>query len=209
MVMPNMTDHVARHRVVWSGFNGGPGLSTFYTSMDPAVLSNANGYFRTFFEAIKGSLALGVVITYPSSYDELDSVTGFAVSVGPATPVANTTSGGTGNWPAAAGCQVRWHTDGNTARVKPPHGLRSTVGATFINPLAGGTYDSDGTIQAAFVTMLLAAANAMRVSFAGNLRIYSKPVINDVGTVLRTGHNAPVVSCSVKDAVAVLRSRRQ
>lgn len=206
--MPNMTDRLYRFKITWTGWPGGPGLTTFYTSQDSSVVTSANGFFRTFFEAIKAYSPSGVTLTYPSSVDDIDSVTGnigvpFAVTA-PAPTVCSSPD----HYAAPAGAQVRWHTNGVQTQIPPKHGTRVVVGSTMIVPISSSQFGTDGTLDSAYQSVLLAAANALRVSFAENLRIWSRPVFNPSGGVVRSGFNSPVVSASVKDQAAILRSRR-
>jgi hypothetical protein len=172
------------------------------------VISSSLGFFRTFFEALKGLIPSNTTIQYPAYYDVINSVTGNIVSTNGITPPAVTTCSSPDAYPGPAGAQVRWHTSATIASIKPPFGSRIVVGSTFIVPLSRSQFGTDGSLDAAFQVVLQTAASAMVTSFANNLRILSKPVVDSSGTVLRPGQNGPVISATVKDSVAVLRSRR-
>ena len=63
---------VHRVRVEWTGFPGGPGLSTFYVTDGPTAV----GPISSFFTAIRNNFPIDVHINVPATGDVLDPITG-------------------------------------------------------------------------------------------------------------------------------------
>lgn len=178
---------LAKIPVVWSGFVGGPGVSTFYTltTGTPPVAA-----FRTFFDSIKTMLPSVARIQVPSTGVTVDSATGQtngAWSAGVSAVVAGT---GAAAYSAPTGAIVNWRTGVWT-------GGREMRGKTFIVPLDNGNYQNDGTLLSASVTTLQTAAGAL-IASAPDMKVYSR----------HYGAVAAISSASVPDKCVVLRSRR-
>lgn len=174
-------------RIAWSGTLGGPGVSTFYFDATGAPPVSAA---KTFFEAIKAYLPTAVVLTYPSSGITIDTATGQAVGAWSGTAPTNTTGTGAGAFSRASGAVVNWKSG---AYVNG----RELRGKTFLVPLIGGAYSSNGNIDSTVLGVLQTAATNYAAAING-LRIWSKA----------TASAATVTSAQVATKVAVLRSRR-
>jgi hypothetical protein len=183
--------NIDRLVVTWSGFAGAPGYSVFYAT----PLNDVQVDISTFFDAITGLLPNDVTITIPNSGDTLNDATGALVGSWTATSGVQHVGENPGLFAGPAGACVSWQTGGivRGRRVK---------GRTFIVPLAGGCYDTDGTLEAANRSTLETAADALVASAGGNLLVWSRPVAGNGGS------SHPVTGASVADRVAVLRSRR-
>jgi len=128
------------------------------------------------------------------------------ISVG--TPPAAIQGTGGGAWAAPAGATAQWTT------ASYLYGRR-VKGRTYLVPLTAGAFQSDGTILDTTKTALNAAAAAL-VAGASNFVVYTRerqaksaaesPTGKEI--TYRPGASSMVVSGSVADRVAVLRSRR-
>jgi len=184
---------VPLHRVpvAWTTGPGGTGVSVFYTNFG----SDATVELAAFFNAIKAFFPTSVSWNIPSSGDVVDEVSGLITGAwigGTAASVSGTT--GTA-YAAGTGAYVRWQTSGivNGRRVK---------GRTFLCPLVGSSYQTDGTIVDGNVATIQTAAN--NLVLAGKLRIWHRPT----SAGANNGSAFTVTAGTVPDRVTSLRSRR-
>lgn len=194
---------INRVRVVLSGFQGGPGMSTFYC-LDPATFLPS---LRAFYQAIADDFPAVVTITFPTGGDIVDStsgvLTGSWATAAPA-PVVGTY---TGAYAAPVGAVVNWLTGSiiNGHRV---------VGRTFLVPMAAGVFENNGTLNPSAASGLVAASTAFVTAAASNFVIWSRPRAAGVPLPVkpvqaaRAGGHVPVTGHLVPDLAAVLRSRR-
>ena len=127
--------------------------------------------------------------------DVIESTTGVISGswAGAAQPSVSGT--GVGAYTAPSGCVINWRTAG----VVDGRRLR---GRSFMVPLHGGAYDSDGTISAAALTSLRTALATFQAAAAPVLQVWSRP-LDGAG-----GSNHTVTSADIPDKAAILRSRR-
>lgn len=201
--------NILRVTARWSGFVGAPGYTVLHFrdfgtgdgpggEPDAAQALAAAERARTFFASVATLLPNSVTIQVQSEVDMLEDTTGqLQDSFSVAPPAVVTGTGGTGGYAAAAGAVVNWR----TASFRNGRRIR---GRTFLVPLAGGSYQSDGTLNDTFRTTLVNAAQALTDSAGSpDLGVYSRPTA--VGTdgrwVIATGSTVP-------DMAAMLTSRR-
>ena len=181
-----------RHRTTWTGFVGGPGVTTLYWDAGSAVNLTAWNAFLTAIQA-----RFPTVVTWQSQNqgDVIESTTGVISGswAGAAQPSVSGT--GVGAYTAPSGCVINWRTAG----VVDGRRLR---GRSFMVPLHGGAYDSDGTISAAALTSLRTALATFQAAAAPVLQVWSRP-LDGAG-----GSNHTVTSADIPDKAAILRSRR-
>lgn len=192
---------INRIRCVWTGFPGGPGVSTFY-SLQP---STDLGLLHGFFDGIKSYLPTDVTVTIEGSGDILDETTG------------NLTGGWTDNAPAAvaglnespvaapAGFVVIWETgvvmDGTRLR-----------GKTYIVPVGSTTFEANGSIQGDTLTTIRGVASSLAAE--NQLVVWHRPRAaraadgSRPAVTARAGGYASFSGATVRDFVAVLTSRR-
>lgn len=191
-------------RVAWSGFVGGPGISTHYI---PGVNSAALTALRAFYNALVSFIPTGVTLTFPSEGDVIQAGTGALTTTWTvATPPAAVVGGGTGPMNSAQGFQVKW----TTSDVADGHALK---GRTFIVPIAAGILGSDGLLSTAAQAAVFTAANAIATS-ATPWWIWHRPMYaphapgTPRGAPTRPGSGAPITGCQVPRKAVVLTSRR-
>lgn len=180
-----------RVRVVWSGFAGSPGLSTFYVTSAVSAVP----VIHTFFDAIKAALPTEVAIQVQGDGDTLQDTDGRLLgsfSVAAPAVVAGTGSSG---FSAASGSCVDWVT--NSVAVR-----RRVMGRTFLVPLATGAYNSDGQLLPTLRTTLATAASSMISGNPGMFFCWHRPKGASPGAA------EVVTGARVPSKVAVLRSRR-
>ena len=194
--------NIMRLRVPWGGSSViGGGLSTFYYPSG-STTSTITAQVNTFFTAIKDQFPQGTSWSIPATGDLIDEATGEltgAWSGGTSAVITSTATATT--YTAGAGARVRW----DTSNI---YGGRRVRGATYLIPLRGPGYDTDGTIAAATLTTLSNAAAAL-VSATQPMLIWSRPKLNDAGTAVeRPGQAFFATASTVPDKVSTLRSRR-
>jgi len=181
-----------RVRVSLTGFTGAPGLTTL---MLGSGITNV-APILAFFNSLTNVMPNGLQAAVPSSGDQINEtngqITGTWIGSG----------GGTASSIAAAaaysgssGAVIDWLTPLIVAG-------RRVQGRTFVVPLTGVSYQSDGTLASTTITTIQNAANTLIAALAGELKVFSRP------TATRTGAAATVIAARVPDIAAVLRSRR-
>lgn len=196
---------IIRVKVSWNGFVGGPGYTNLYFEPVPEsdtitqpVVDNAVTKVQTFLTAWRQWLPPIVTTGVDATVEELDEVNGELMGFWSATVTA--AAGGTGGtaFASVAGACISWGTQGvrNGRRVR---------GRTFMVPLAGSAYDTDGTIHGTHLPVMRTAANALHGDAGGaRLVIWARP-----NTLLPIDGGAyDVITASISDKVAVLSSRR-
>ena len=189
----------------WSGFVGAPGYSNFYWKEDDPTASFDSGAIaaatavNTFFGAIKAYFPNQVNWRVLSDVPVIDENTGTLTdiaSAGTFTPIVAT--GGTASYSAATGAVITWRTGGvrNGRRVR---------GRTFLVPTSTALYDVDGSLHPTGTGILQAAATAL-INTAGprNIGVWARPS----STGASDGAWHPMLTASIPDKVAVLKSRR-
>jgi hypothetical protein len=180
---------ISRIRVAWSGWPGGPGVSTFFTAAPPT--SAQLTAVRTLFDGLKNSIPSGITMQVESTGQQIDTTTGKAVDVwtGPAQTVVTAT--GSGAYHAAGGFMIRWNTGVfNNGRL--------LKGKTYIVPCVVSHYGTDGTIENVTLNSLQGFVNTFITSMAGGLAIYSR----------RYATSTTATSGTVVDKAMVMTSRR-
>jgi len=184
---------MAKIPVVWDGLTGLPGVSVFYSTSANAVTAVAA--LTTFFNAIKAQFPSQLSWTLPSSGDTITDTDGsLNGSWTGATGSVIASTGGAGAYAAGCGARVQW----NTVAVI---GRRRVRGSTFLVPLYGTKYDTNGTIDNTALGVFQSAANALVV--ADQLGVWHRP--SPGGS---DGAFVDVTTAVVADKVSTLRSRR-
>jgi hypothetical protein len=189
---------IKRYRVAWSNFPGAPGVSTHY--FDTAATDFTP--VRAFYEAVSLRVPNGMTFTYPTTVDVIDETNGqiqITQNATILTPSLSTIA--VGNFSGTSGCAVQWRTpdyvDGN-----------HVVGRTYIVPLGPTFYDTNGSIGAATITALQAAATTLLAALP--MVIWSRPRKAGPGGVpaARNGSAHAITAAQVPDVAVVMRSRR-
>jgi len=193
-----------RAKMTWTGFVGSPGYTNMYF-LDPDPIS-ASGLEQTavrlhnFWDAIDGYLPSSVRINLPTVLEEVATATGELLAEHPFEPGTVIAGSGTASFASPAGACINWNTAGliNGRRIR---------GRTFIVPMHDGGYQSDGTLADAARTAIANAANTYANAGPGlgiDGAIWHRPS----GPGASDGAAAGITSATVRDRVAILRSRR-
>jgi len=192
---------MCRYNVSWQNWPGAPGVSTFFT--DPSAGQPDPAPIRTFFDAIKAYLPTGMTITVPSSGDLIEESTGALSGSWSVTPVPTViTCTGSGGYAGNAGGVIHWLSTEvvNGRRVR---------GRTFLVPLIGGVFETNGSPNSTYLGALNTAATAFLASSTWHPVVWARPF---AGTpqdpVTRVGSKHPVTSFRIPDLAISLRSRR-
>lgn len=195
-----------RVKARWSGFQGSPGFSVFhfgnFAGAEPTMseATVANSKVREFFQTMQFNLPTGVIIQVEPDVEVIESTDGKLVSVlsgGSPLPV---TGGATASAPyaVAVGGVVTWRTSG----IRKGRRVR---GRTFLVPLSSTAFQNDGTLSAGFLSSVGNGALGLRdQATSPDLGVYARPTAK--GATDGVWH--PVVTHSIPDMGAVLRSRR-
>lgn len=177
-----------RVRVAWTGWVGGPGVSTFLfeTEQAPPLAD-----LRTMFAAWAPIIPSGITLTIEPTGQVISSTTGKGVSAWAATAPTPIGCTGTGGYAAPAGAYVSWRTG---AFING----REVRGKTFIVPLVAGAYDAAGTILDQNRTVVENAAKTFIAAGGSTMRVFSR---RDFGV-------ANVTDAKVPDKVVIMTSRR-
>lgn len=200
-------------KVKWTGFSGAPGWSNFYwDNFDGGFLVQASANsvanrVETFLNAIKVRIPNHVSMAIQSDVEDVNPIDGKMTQIySIASKPAILGTAVTQSYSAASGIVINWR----TAAVKNG---RRVGGRTFLVPVAGGAYQSDGTITPGDLTETQNAASALLTHVdPERLAVWSRPVTKDkAGNLLPTpiaGTAHQVTVATVPDLAAVLRSRR-
>lgn len=195
---------ILRVKINWTGFVGGPGYTNLYFrdftegATDQAMADGAVAKTKTFLTSVQNYLPTAVITGVDPTVDRLEETTGELQGFFTTSPGAAVAGGQAGVYSAASGACISWGTNGvrNGRRIR---------GRTFIVPLGGSQYGSDGTLSDTMVTALRNAATALRAETgAGDLGIWARPTAPGAAD----GVWYFATTSNVKDKVAILRSRR-
>lgn len=196
---------IIRIRVNWTGFIGSPGYSNFYFEPVPegdpitqAIVDAAHTKIQTWMIATKAFLPSIATISVDPEVAELDEQTGeiqgFWTIAAPTVQIG----GVAGAYTAGAGLCISWGTQG----VRKGRRVR---GRTFVVPLGGTVYDTDGTIHSGSLATLRTAATALAGDSNGaRMVVYARTP----NAIIPDGGAYDIVTASIKDKVAFLSSRR-
>jgi hypothetical protein len=196
---------VLRVKLNWTGFIGAPGYTNLYfsefneTGYVQADADGAVSKASTFATQLRDYLPAAVTIGVDPTVEIVQSDTGDLVGFFSTTPAAAGPGALTGTYSAASGACISWGTNGirNGRRIR---------GRTFVVPLGGSAYESNGTLAPAAVSALTSYANALKnnTTGRGDFGIWARPTTKTA----TDGVWYPAQTVSVKDKAAVLRSRR-
>lgn len=190
---------ITRLTAVWSGFRGAPGYSNFYLAGsfdDPELLADASDAIRQFFIGASNYMPTDVSVSIRGNAEVLDEANGQITGVVDFTPAGTVPGSSTGTYSAASGAVVNWNTNAyrNGRRVR---------GRTFLVPLATNAYDSQGDLSSAALTAIRGGANYISSGVSPvPFVVWARPINGAGGTA------EPIVSHTVPDLGAILRSRR-
>jgi hypothetical protein len=155
---------------------------------------------RAFFFGSVGAapnlIPTGVVISWTSSVDVIESTTGLLLFSTAITAPTNVTGSATGAYAAPTGGCVSWITSG----VVSGHRVQ---GRTFLVPLGQAGFEADGTLSAAMISATNSAAAAL-IAAAPEFVIWHRPDNFAAGN----GSAHAVLTHKISDKAAVLTSRR-
>lgn len=197
-----------RHRVTWTGFVGAPGVSTFYVATGSAV----NTYIDAFFAAVQPYLPADVTVQVEPLGDSIDSSTGALVGTWTDTSPGPRVGAASGPYSAVSGGLVQW---GSSTFLSG----RRLRGHTFLVPLDGNIYDTNGAITGTPLTAMATAAQALVTSIGGGFYLWQRPRLSAPAYTDRRGVVHPAISArsggygsvltgTVRSKVTELRSRR-
>lgn len=195
---------LCRVRSVWSGFRGGPGVTTMYFLDTSTCVED----LHTLWTAINAHLPDDVSIQVENTGDTIESTTGDLVGTWPASDeVAPVVGLNVDAYAAPVGAVVNWL----TSTVSDGSRLR---GKSYIVPLAGNQFASDGSIGTAPLSDLVTAFGNFSAGQLASFVIWRRP--RDAKAAdgsrpaveARAGSHGLVTSVRIPDVAAVLRSRR-
>lgn len=192
-----------RVRVGWSGFAGGPGVTTFYflsaaTAMAP---------LKTLCDQMRSKLPSNVTLMIEPTGDIIESTTGQITGSWNAAPQLPSIGNVGGAYAGPAGFAMTWLTAAFLSG-------RRLKGRTYWVPGTSALFSDDGSLNSiAYGEISDAAANFVLAS-GSNFMIWQRPRLARAATATRpavaarAGGFGTVSGSRVTDKVAVLRSRR-
>lgn len=194
---------IFRSRFTWTGFNGAPGVSTFFFNTAPSATEIAA--IQTFFNAVKNGIPSVVKISTDGGIDELDEANGELLGSSVVTPPATVTGAAGAAYAAPTGVIVHWTTPDVV-------GGRRVRGTTYLVPFTS-FFDTDGTVVASGITMLGSAAGTLWTTNFGKMVVWHRPKFgpkppSGPRPLLRDGSSHVVGGSLPVDKAVVLRSRR-
>lgn len=192
-----------RVRVALTGFQGAPGVSTFYF-LDTVT---AMGSLHDLYAGLTLWMPNDLHIQVENTGDIIESTTGALTGDWSEAAVTEVVGMDTGAFSAPSGLCINWL----TGTVLDGHRVK---GKTYMVPLAGVTYDNDGTVRTDALETFRAEAAVFRDSQDSSLVVWHRPfpgapaVPPRPARAAHLGGHALVTNVQVNDKVAVLRSRR-
>jgi len=200
-------------RTAWSGTSGGPGLTQLAIDQNtPAFgpLTAAEGQaavnaVRAFWDGIKALLPDEITLTVSPVVDTyLDNNGNLAWSMSAATAPAAVSGTSAAVFSMATGPKVNL----NTGVIRNGRRVRGSI---YLVPGGGNNQASNGMCVGASKTTINAAAATLMASLqtAGlNLRVWSRPLKDADGNIIRDGVTSAVSVCETNEKLAILRGRR-
>lgn len=183
----------------WSGFSGAPGYSNFFFAGGGGLIGDQNQVadrVRSAFVFVGSILPAGVSIAIEPEAAVIDSDTGVVNDFRAVDQEDALVGAGSGGHSGASGAVINW-------RTADLRGGRRIRGRTFLVPLAGNAYETNGTLTTSALDALRLFGNTM---VGGDLDsefgVWSRPTGGSGGVF------ATATGFSVPDKAAVLRSRR-
>ena len=179
-----------RFTFVWSGFTGAPGYTNLFFDHAGSV-GDISIALNTFWEGMRPYLSTATTVQFLEGA-VVEATTGELVDAVSLEGLGSYVGQAGAESAAPAGVCITWRTGAivNGRRLR---------GRTFIVPIAANGYQANGT--PAYPDQIETKANDLITDSGGSLVVWHRPV-GGVG-----GSFAPVTDASVKDHVAVLRSR--
>lgn len=207
---------IGRVRSVFSGFTGGPGVSTLFFRVDDStsweaqkqpIIDALDDAWYSFAQVIPTEMTIEV----QGEIDIIDEEDGELVTTISGTNQDTVGAGTEGFGPIATGVAIEWLTAGVVAG-------RHVRGRTFVVPLGRDVADENGSPNALVLSSAASFAAAVIAADGGNadLVVWSRPRLQ-LGTtgkpvvphvILTPGSAHKVLSATVRDVFCVLRSRR-
>jgi hypothetical protein len=195
-----------RVRSLWTGFSGAPGYTNMYFGTTDPLLAGASlavSDVRAFWQSIVSLFPDDVQINVEANVQVVDDATGLIENELSATPVSSVNGSATTGYAAPVGASIEWRTAAyvNGRRVK---------GRTYVVPILGGSFETDGTLGPTQLGLLQTSAAAF-IAAASNFVVWHRPREASAGpppVSASAGSLHLVTAASVSDRAAVLRSRR-
>lgn len=192
-----------RVRVALTGFQGGPGVATFYF----LGLQTARQSLQTMWTDLAASMPDDVTVRVESTGDIIESTDGSLVGTWAKDPLPPIPGLSGASYSAPSGYMIRWLTGSIV-------GGKRVRGRTFVVPLASTAYGVNGQLAAIFPSQIEPVTNAFVFEQSLDFVIWSRPFAGSAATPTRAarpprlGSHSLVKSSVVPIKVAVLRSRR-
>lgn len=198
--------NLARVKVVYSGWDGAPGVNILHfsggttgESWDSAYVGGMLDDLNDVYDALAAALPFPIVTTVPTEAEIIDSDSGQLVNV-----VSSNIGSRSRNGTVAGG--IRGTADMALARFITGefHNGRHVLGRAFIGPIAAQGVDEGGNINAAVQGFVSNAWDAVISNVGVRLCVYSMPRNGSHSG----GHYADVQSVTCPPKMAILKSRR-
>jgi hypothetical protein len=191
---------------VTTGYTGAPGYTNMYFFGDPVndgQVTDEVAAVAAFWNSVKSHFPNTWAASIQSDCSVLDEASGDLIRVMSTVPPVISGGGLSSAYAAGVGCCVSW----GTAAV---HGTKRLRGRTFLVPLANNEYDTTGTIVDSNRAAIAAAAATLAADAGFGVYGRQRDAYTDEhgSHPALSGQWAGATSGTVRDKVAILRSRR-
>jgi hypothetical protein len=187
-----------RVKSTWTGFTGSPGYTNLYfgNTSDVTGANSAVSVASDLWDRLHTFFPTGVTVQASQEVEDVDPANGDLLGAFTATASSPAWVGTSpGGYSAASGAVINWRTAG----IHRGHRVR---GRTFLVPLGATCYQTDGTIIDAIRASMI---TALTPAVASPLGVWARPF---GPPPVVAGAFFDVISASIPDKSAVLRSRR-
>ena len=185
--------NISRIQAVFTGAGVvGPASASMYTT---GQVINARVPWFQLWNALANYMPSSVTITIPNTGETYDDATGDLVEIWTSGTTSTVNGAGSGSFAKGVGARIIWNTAGTTNN-------RRVRGSTFVVPLSGASYDTDGTLTATVAAALASNASTFVAATQSDFVIWTRP---RPGV---TGKSSGVLGSAAPDTISTLRSRR-
>ena len=190
--------NIDRVRVSWTGFLGGPGVSTFYTIDAESFLAPLHDWLSS----MANNIPTDVTLQIEPTGDVIDPADGHLVDSWTTDVSTAITGAGAGKYAAPVGLCVNWL----TGEVADGHRVR---GKTFMVPCNEDTFDAAGQVDGSVHGSLQTICDTLVSVASPEFVVWHRPRAASVKHPVATaGSEWPVTNAVLSTKAAILTSRR-
>src|ERR1035437_8083656 len=156
--------HIDVVTALWTGFPGGPGTSTFHLKNETHDLTG----IQEFFGNLAGIIPDSVAIQVQNSGATIEDTTGDLVDTWAAESVAVVAGSNGTKYASGVGAVIQWDTGFVIDK-------RALVGHTYMVPIYGGAFDTNGTLNSDDLALIQTAATTLVSAYVDAFLAWHRP----------------------------------